>query len=289
MSSIPKYEFNAKGPDRFDFEINRIEDKQALKMLGPKPRRDSFYVIFLIEGGSGIYTIDFEQHNISKNMIFCIVPGQIHYWALTSAISGWVILFTEDFLTTNLAYNTTRFPEDFTIFNWDTRSGFSITDIQWEQFQILPQIMMIEYSKHSDLFCRKLAIQSTLLLLLINVQRLHLGSTKVDSTAREHLVREFMLQVNKEFQHIHSVHHYATKLGVTAGHLSDTVSEVLGEPPQKIIHKRIVLEAKRLLIHTNLPASTICEMLGFSDASYFGRFFKREVGETTKVYRQNFR
>ncbi len=288
MSNIPTFKFDAQVSDNLDFEISRIEGKQVLLRVGQKPRRNNFYVIFLINDGAGVYTIDFEQYDVIPHMMFCIAPGQVHFWELTSAISGWVILFTEDFLAKHLAYNSIGFPEDFSIFNWDTRSGFFLSDTYHGRFEMLSHVLNAEF-QNQDLFRRELCIQSALLLVLVNAQRASTGEVQQPTNASDRLVRDFVALVNTNYDQTQKVQKYADHLGVTASHLSDTVSEVVGSPPQKMIHRRVILEAKRLLIHTELPASTITNMLGFSDASYFGRFFKREVGETAKSYRQRFR
>lgn len=288
MSNIPKYEFNLEVSNNLSFEISKIEDKQILSQLVQQARRDNFYVIFLILDGAGIYTIDFEEYKVMPHMIFCVALGQVHFWELTSSISGWVILFTDDFLTRHFAYNSIKFPEDFSIFHWDTPAGFLPSENYQERFAMLVHILNTEY-QNQDLFRRELAIQSALLLLLVNLQRVSTGDIQPPPSAGSRLARDFVALVDVNYKQTQKVQAYADLLGVTASHLSDTVSEIIGFSPQKMIHRRVVLEAKRLLIHTDLPASTITDVLGFSDASYFGRFFKREVGETTKSYRQRFR
>jgi len=286
--NIPTYKFDAQISDNLDFEISRIEHKQTLLRVGQKPRRNNFYIIFLIEDGAGIYIIDFEQYDVIPHMMFCIAPGQVHFWELTTALRGWVILFKEDFLTKYLPYASIGFPEDFSIFNWDTYSGFFLSETYRGRFEMLSHVLNAEF-QNQDLFRRELSIQSALLLVLVNAQRASVGEAQQINSASDRLVRDFVALVNTNYKQTQKVQDYAHHLSVSASHLSDTVSEVVGSPPQKIIHRRVVLEAKRLLIHTDLPASIITDMLGFSDASYFGRFFKREVGETTKSYRQKFR
>jgi AraC family transcriptional activator of pobA len=61
-------------------------------------------------------------------------------------------------------------------------------------------------------------------------------------------------------------------MNVSAGHFSDMVKIKSGKPAIKHIHERIVLEARRLLFHTNNSLKEIAFDLGFSDASYFNRF-----------------
>jgi len=62
-----------------------------------------------------------------------------------------------------------------------------------------------------------------------------------------------------------------------------------GKPAIKHIHERQLLEAKRLLFHANNSLKEIAFDLGFSDASYFNRFFKRETGVTPAEYRADIR
>jgi AraC family transcriptional regulator, transcriptional activator of pobA len=52
---------------------------------------------------------------------------------------------------------------------------------------------------------------------------------------------------------------------------------------------RVVVEAKRRLLHTGLSAKQIGEELGFEDDAYFNRFFKRQVGLTPLAYRRQIR
>jgi AraC-like DNA-binding protein len=51
------------------------------------------------------------------------------------------------------------------------------------------------------------------------------------------------------------------------------------------ISKRINLEAKRLLVHTDFPVGVIAERLGFQEATHFSKFFKRETSCTPKEFR----
>jgi transcriptional regulator GlxA family with amidase domain len=47
------------------------------------------------------------------------------------------------------------------------------------------------------------------------------------------------------------------------------------DPPAKVlIAARVALEAKRLLVHTDLSAVTIRHRLGFSESTNCGKFFE---------------
>ncbi len=53
-----------------------------------------------------------------------------------------------------------------------------------------------------------------------------------------------------------------------------------------ILSERLSL-AKRLLLNTEEPISSVCEQVGYSDASYFCKIFKRNVGISPLQYRKN--
>jgi AraC family transcriptional activator of pobA len=52
-----------------------------------------------------------------------------------------------------------------------------------------------------------------------------------------------------------------------------------------LIRERIALEARRLLLYSDLTAGQVADRLGFEDPAYFARFFRREVGITPSAFR----
>ncbi|MNE89947.1 Transcriptional activator NphR [compost metagenome] len=58
-----------------------------------------------------------------------------------------------------------------------------------------------------------------------------------------------------------------------------------GQSALQIIHQRLLLEAKRNLIYTNMTVSQVSDSLGFSDPTYFSRFFRRLGGQSPKAFR----
>ncbi len=75
---------------------------------------------------------------------------------------------------------------------------------------------------------------------------------------------------------------YAVKGKTISGkgypHITDTNASDL-------IHDRIILEIKRLLIHTDLTNKEIAYRLNFEDTSYFNRFFRKREGMTPSTFR----
>lgn len=95
-------------------------------------------------------------------------------------------------------------------------------------------------------------------------------NTKID------LLRDFNMLVESHFKTEHSVTFYADKLFKSPKTLSNTFAK-LNTSPLQIIHERIVLEAKRLLIYTDKTAKEIAYEVGFEDASHLSRLFKKHT------------
>lgn len=96
------------------------------------------------------------------------------------------------------------------------------------------------------------------------------SNTKVD------LLREFNMLVETHFKTEHSVSFYANKLFKSPKTLSNNFAK-LNTSPLQIIHERIILEAKRLLIYTDKTAKEIAYEIGFDDASHLSRLFKKHT------------
>jgi AraC-like DNA-binding protein len=60
----------------------------------------------------------------------------------------------------------------------------------------------------------------------------------------------------------------------------------MGKTVTDMIQERIVMEAKRLLFHSDLSVKEIGYSLGFEDAAYFNRAFKKKAGTTPLEFRQ---
>jgi AraC-like DNA-binding protein len=113
-------------------------------------------------------------------------------------------------------------------------------------------------------------------------QDAHVTAQSASST----LVKRFQELVARCFQDHCAVEAYAECLHVSADHLSAVVKERTGRNARDIIADRVVLEAKRLLTHTDLNVSEIADHLQFSEPTHFARFFKRYTQRSPLEFRR---
>ena len=60
---------------------------------------------------------------------------------------------------------------------------------------------------------------------------------------------------------------------------------VAGSSPAQMLDDRALLEARRLLLYSQLSVTEVAYAVGFEDAAYFSRFFTRHVGQPPRAYR----
>ena len=54
-----------------------------------------------------------------------------------------------------------------------------------------------------------------------------------------------------------------------------------------MVQERIILEAQRMLLYSNLNVSQIGYRLGFDDASYFVKYFKKHTSVSPSEFRKS--
>lgn len=122
-------------------------------------------------------------------------------------------------------------------------------------------------------------------ILLVLLWRFLKPSTLDTQPSPRSIVQGFIHLVEMHSREHWSVARYARHLGVTSDRLNSAVRRATGRSPLAVIHARLLAEATMMLDGTNLQVSEIAEALGFRDAAYFNRFFKRMTGETPGRFR----
>ncbi|MDI7860695.1 helix-turn-helix domain-containing protein [Rhizobiaceae bacterium n13] len=91
--------------------------------------------------------------------------------------------------------------------------------------------------------------------------------------------------ISDNFRSHRPVEFYAERLGLSSAHLNRIARLVSGKPTSHLIAERIVGEAKRDLVFSNLTVQLVASGLGFDDQAYFTRFFTRQTGMSPRQYR----
>ena len=249
------------------------------------PHRKDHYLIVFIRRASSRQWIDMAPYVIKDNTIYFTGPNQIIVKEGFDQLWSTGIAFTQEFLSFHENASVSKLP---LIQNSQNGHELLLTEADIDFVEDMLAKINVEYQRPGEWQQRMLAAYLTVLLTYLSrlyTEQFTGNETSVDTL----LLKDFQARINACFRELHEVSDYASLLHISAGHLSEVVKRHSGKPAIKHIHERLVLEARRLLFHTNNSLKEIAFDLGFSEASYFNRFFKRETGVTPADYRNRAR
>lgn len=131
-------------------------------------------------------------------------------------------------------------------------------------------------------------LRTLLKRLIINVTRIAKKQTanyERFTDEKMDVVRMFNLLLEGHFRKEHEVQFYANALNKSPKTLANLFAIFHYPAPSKLIHKRIILEAKRYLHYTDMSAKEIAYALGFTSPAHFSRFFKQNSGSNISLFR----
>lgn len=140
----------------------------------------------------------------------------------------------------------------------------------------------LEYTSGAKNLMLVNAYSITLMLELNGISK-HLSETNSSAIDINH---RFKKEVYNSLSSKLSIAEYAKRLSVTTNHLNKSIKLVTGESTTRLLSKIKLTEAKYLLFMANLTIIEIAYKLGFDDASYFSRFFKKHEGLSPLDYRR---
>ncbi|GAB2583283.1 helix-turn-helix domain-containing protein [Spirosoma areae] len=247
-------------------------------------RKDHYLFVFVRHAGTRQW-IDMRPYVLKDNTIYFSGPDHIIVKEEFRQLWSTGIAFTPAFLSLPENASLNRLP---LIQNPQNGHELLLTEADVCFVEELLSKIRREYEQPGE--WRQRMLSAYLTVLLTYLSRLYSEQFTGDVAPVDTLLlRQFQTKVEQCFRELHEVGAYASLLNLSAGHLSEVVKAQSGRPAIKHIHERLVLEARRLLFHTSHSLKEITFDLGFSDASYFSRFFKRETGLTPADYRASIR
>jgi AraC-like DNA-binding protein len=276
------------------FELFR-RDQYRLKTESPIfVNRQDLFLVFLITGGEGVHQFGSSEHYLKPGILCFVAPGIFTSDQSTiNEHAGYLCTFTSAFYGLNLSDKDAL--SHFSFFETQTSVSLQLNTRQTAYFYNLFQEMEEEYLSANP--AKDDMVRALLMLLLLKAKRL-VASDKTDclvdnSNAGIRLTKAFTRLFESDFEPLNNLQaiviktlaSYAQQLNVTQNHLNDTVKAISGKTPGALIREKIIKEASRLLLNTQLSISEICCLLRFEDPSYFSRFFKRYTGLTPTQHR----
>lgn len=284
FNKIEQYHLHKEHPEKLQFELYDLEP--YLKKSGEhatKPHTHSYYQMLWIFNEGGVHFVDFDSYPVARNTIFFISKNQIHYFDKDANHKGIIIHFNENFLM----HSDVDIFLKYTVFNNPKRPYHILKNKTLDLTHSYLNLIKSELLNRND-FGYQHVIRNLLKSLLIVLERLYCKtnneSIKFNSTYElQYLQFRDLLEVH--YAENYSVSDFADKLNISTKTLNTITNEVVKKIPSELISGRIILEAERLLSFTDLKINEIAYRLGFEDASYFVKYFKRHLKKSPSAYR----
>ncbi|CAN5232378.1 helix-turn-helix domain-containing protein [soil metagenome] len=99
------------------------------------------------------------------------------------------------------------------------------------------------------------------------------------------LIRHFNVLVEEHFKTRKTVKEYAELMFKSPKTIANVFSKNSEHTPLEVIHNRVIIEAKRMLLYTDNTVKQIGMDLGYNDPAQFSKLFKKQTGMTTTKFK----
>lgn len=246
-----------------------------------------FYHILIVTKGQGYHTIDFTDYHYEKGTILTIRKDQIHKFFRSANVSGFLLLFTDDFILSHFSEQEALKAKQ--LFNELLgRPKIQLNEHDFEDVLDLIKHIEVEYKALRDEFSNGI-IRCAVHMLIIKLFRVK-ANVKEISISNKYLERfvEFQKLVELHCFETKKVLDYARMMNCTARTLNTAVRDTLHKSAKGMIDDLVITQIKRLLINTTLSITEIAYTAGFEEPTNMYKYFKKHTGSSPKAFQESY-
>lgn len=268
------------------FKFSDLKDHFAARSVLESPRKFNFQLLVRHFAGSAKIKVDMVEYDLSEPInLIRVMSGQILMVEhISDDFDGVVVIMSNSFVESMLVYMNNALP-----FNVATRSNCvkhlsnEAIDLSEMFLKAIHQVLMNQTNPHLDK-----VLQHVLMAIFYSSEEIRnqLETESGAYTSADAISKEFMRLVKDNFRSERQLQFYADKLCITPRYLSRVVKECTGSSAADWIERYVVLEARALLKSTSMTIQQISDELNFPSQTFFGKYFKRRVGMSPKLYRR---
>jgi AraC family transcriptional activator of pobA len=243
-----------------------------------KPHKHDFFLFMLFEQGRGTHTIDFVDHQVKDKQLHLLFPEQIHKWDLLDETHAHQLMISRSVFET-LA-NSLRFSlmlyQNYPVINLSAeayekilyefrhiKSELANTTVLWEIIHARIRLIALMISQEAEAIFNNQTVYQTKPVLF-----------------------KYLSLIDTYYKKEKLVAFYADQLNISPNYLNILCKKHFHVSATSLIHERLILEAKRILLTTERPIKAIAFDLGFYDVAYFSKFFKNQTRLTPRAFRE---
>lgn len=213
--------------------------------------------------------LDFESHMLQTHQICIIAPGQVFNMKLQGE-KGYVLAISREIFkeACHIELILTGGTVPFSLDLQSVKTCRTVMSLMENEYHGASRIELLK--TYLRAFC------------IIITEQINLQDPLIHDRQR---IQELVKLIEENYIIYKETGFYADQLKLSTHHLNDIVRLSRGTTVKKMIAQRLVLEAKRELSFGALSIKEIGFKLGFGDASYFSRFFKKHTGQSPEEFK----
>ncbi len=253
-----------------------IKDAQTFEEA-ERTHRDDYHLFCLLEEGTIPFEIDFQKYSIQPSSVIYIHPNQVHR----------MVAF-ENITLSFLAINSENLNPEYLKLLEDIAPAKPLV-LNEETFAIISEAIVFSIKlserKHEKLHHALLKDSCNTVVALIASQYLQQSNSTETLSRFEIITKAFKVTLERNFITIKKPADYSKILNISTPYLNECVKNTTGHSVSHHIQQRIILEAKRLLYHSDKSVKEIAADLGYEEYNYFSRLFTKITGMTALTFR----
>ena len=241
-----------------------------------KPHRHDYYQIIVLEKGTMNHNIEFDTYQTAKPCISVLFPKQFHQISFSPDAEGEIIMFGDELFCSAVLQ------KDLSAYNVDLQRRLNYIVPTAEEFaELIAVVKNIRdlYERISPAKKEQIKFYIKILLLQL-IEYGHSREPSRTETEEADIYLHFRDLVEEQFKVCRTVQGYAEQLNITTKKLNAICNNYVGETALNVIHERLLLEIKRLLVFYDFPHKEIAYELGFDSPSALNKFIAAKLNCT---------
>ncbi|PHS08588.1 MAG: hypothetical protein COA88_06390 [Kordia sp.] len=282
MKKIQEYHLHKNDYSKLHFEVKDAEPYFKKNFdHAIKAHRHSFYQILWFKS-AGRHYVDYEIVDHPENTIFFIKKSQVHYFCPDSKNEGYLFHFNDSFINKYDSDSETKL--NYLLFTEIGNAFINPSKSQLIKFeQLTNQISEETHNKDYNYVQQSYYLFQAILTL---IERIKKQQHAIDYTidVDYEIAVQFKQLIDKHINEFLSIDNFSELLSISSKKLTGITKKYLYNTPAIVIHDRKILEAKRLLSNHKLSIKEVAYDLGFDQATYFTKYFKKHTGHNPSEF-----
>ena len=248
------------------FRCGYYDSEKVLSLVRTPPRTVEVYEIELFLEDGHTVILNSREIPVKKDLILIARPGDIR-----CSILHFKTAFVKFSARGALAGMLDQLP----------RSFFTVHGEQLRA--LMHEILLLSETRQPDMLFLQSRFLLFLSLLRADAERpLSGGATEYE------MMRRARLFIQSHYAEKITMRDAAASVNLSESHFRTLFRSAYGIPPHQFLTETRIEAAKQMLWHTDISLAEIAESCGFGCQQYFCDVFRRQTGQTPRVYRTQF-